>query len=943
MELKKKFKKIGFIFGLKREMKLVSYKNNNIVCVYGYGKASKNATRELIRLGVDIVFNFGFAGSISENLKNGDVVFINQIFNEKKERLSIFKFDRSLLRNLENTIPEELYRIGERKGRNRNQVFADVKNVLNYVEDRRIDYYVFKSSPGYTGYYHTMYDKYFHSKHIDKALQTDEYTDRDIDSYMFRLLNITNKNVDFTAVPQLKDIYNLIFTGDTNVKTIKSTDESLSIALEVIDIIYKNLEAPTLENKDGQEEPGKEGESGEGNDTDGTTTISDEKLQEMLENGQVQGGSGDDTNSQKVELTERQKQMLEKAFIKQKDFINGEPQKTGKLSKKDSKMVKTMEDAGVTMEDAGKDIPKLQAVDLYPPTTLLEGEQATPQLVAVARFSDGTDRDVTDLVWYGSNNDSSVGITSSGNAASGQRGESFVMARYDTITVGVPVVVIPKNLIFQYPESEGNTWVDDLVDTKLKSLRIAPSKVCSDETFLRRVSIDLVGLLPTQEERDAFLADKSPQKRSEYIEHLLGRKEFVDLWVMKWAEILQIRSINNIVDKKGALLYHQWLDRRIASNQPVDQMVRDLVTASGGTFENPPTNYYQAERNTLKLTENVAQAFLGMRIQCAQCHNHPFDRWTMDDYYGFAAFFAQIGRKRADDPRETIIYNSGGGGMKHPVSGQTVAPKYLGGGEAEVTNRDRREAVAEWLGSPENPFFAKRIANLVWTHFLGRGIVHEPDDFRVSNPPVNGPLLDALASHLVKSKWDFRELVREIVNSKTYQRACDTNDTNVLDNSNFSHSAVRRIRAEVLLDILAQVTETKNKFPGLPEGARAVQVADGRTSTYFLTTFGRATREEVCSCAVSMDPSLSQALHLLNGDVGNQRIQQGGVIDRWIKEGRPDTEIIDELFIRCYGRFPQERERVETLVAVHAGVGRKQALEDVFWALLNSPEFIFNH
>ena len=289
---------------------------------------------------------------------------------------------------------------------------------------------------------------------------------------------------------------------------------------------------------------------------------------------------------------------------------------------------------------------------------------------------------------------------------------------------------------------------------------------------------------------------------------------------MKWAEILQIRSINNIVDKKGALLYHQWLDRRIASNQPLNKMVRDLITASGGTFENPPTNYYQAERNTLKLTENVAQAFLGMRIQCAQCHNHPFDRWTMDDYYGFAAFFAQIGRKRADDPRETIVYNSGGGGMKHPVTGQTVAPKYLGGAEAEVTNRDRREAVAEWLVSPENPFFAKRIANLVWTHFFGRGIVHEPDDFRVSNPPVNGPLLNALASHLVKSEWDFRELVREIVNSKTYQRECDTNETNLLDNSNFSHSAVRRIRAEVLLDILAQVTETKNKFPGLPEGAR---------------------------------------------------------------------------------------------------------------------------
>ena len=627
--------------------------------------------------------------------------------------------------------------------------------------------------------------------------------------------------------------------------------------------------------------------------------------------------------------------------------IGAVPHTGGKRFEKDSeladRLIRWIAAGAKDDPNAGKDAPKLQAVDLYPPTTLLEGKQATQQLVAVARFSDGTDRDVTDLVWYGSNNDSSVAITPSGNAASSQRGESFLMARYDTITVGVPVVVIPKDLTFEYPESEGNTWVDDLVDTKLKSLRVAPSNVCDDETFLRRVTIDLVGLLPTEEERNEFLADKAQDKRSEYVERLLSRKEFVDLWVMKWAEILQIRSINNIVDKKGALLYHQWLDRRIASNQPLNKMVRDLITASGGTFENPPTNYYQAERDTLKLTENVAQAFLGMRIQCAQCHNHPFDRWTMDDYYGFAAFFAQIGRKRADDPRETIIYNSGGGGMKHPVSGQTVAPKYLGGGKAEVTNGDRREAVAEWLVSSKNPFFAKRIANLVWTHFFGRGIVHEPDDFRVSNPPVNGPLLDALASHLVKSEWDFRELVREIVNSKTYQRECDTNDTNLLDNSNFSHSAVRRIRAEVLLDILAQVTETKNKFPGLPEGARAVQVADGRTSTYFLTTFGRATREDVCSCAVSMDPSLSQALHLLNGDVGNQRIQQGGVIDRWIKEGRPDTEIIDELFVRCYGRFPQERERVETLVAVQASAGRKQALEDVFWALLNSPEFIFNH
>jgi hypothetical protein len=372
-------------------------------------------------------------------------------------------------------------------------------------------------------------------------------------------------------------------------------------------------------------------------------------------------------------------------------------------------------------------------------------------------------------------------------------------------------------------------------------------------------------------------------------------------------------------------------------------MVRDLIAASGGTFDNPPTNYFQQERDTLKLAENVAQAFLGMRIQCAQCHNHPFDRWTMDDYYGFAAFFKQIARKRSDDPREFIVYDSGAGEMKHPVSGTNVAPKFLGGESPKVAGRDRREALAEWVTTADNPYFSRHVANIAWTHFFGRGIVHEPDDARVSNPPSNGPLLEALGSRLAESGWDFRALVRDIVLSNTYQRSCETNASNGLDDTNFSHAAVRRIRAEVLLDVLAEVTETKNKFPGLPLGARAVQVADGRTTNYFLTTFGRATRDDVCSCAVRMDPSLSQALHLLNGDAVNDRIRQGGVIERSITAGRPDSEILDDLFLRCYGRMPTERERIETVTTLMAAADRKAALEDVFWALLNSPEFIFNH
>jgi hypothetical protein len=372
-------------------------------------------------------------------------------------------------------------------------------------------------------------------------------------------------------------------------------------------------------------------------------------------------------------------------------------------------------------------------------------------------------------------------------------------------------------------------------------------------------------------------------------------------------------------------------------------MVRDLVSASGGTFTNPPTNYFQQERDTLKLSENVAQAFLGMRIQCAQCHNHPFDRWTMDDYYGFAAFFKQIARKRGDDPREFIVYDSGSGDMKHPVTGQAVAPKFLGGEAPKVTDRDRRESLAAWITSPDNPYFARHVANIAWTHFFGRGIVHEPDDARVSNPPSNGPLLAELGRRFAASGWDFRQLVRDIVLSRTYQRSCDTNATNKLDDVNFSHAAVRRIRAEVLLDVLAEVTDTKNKFPGLPLGARAVQVADGRTTNYFLTTFGRATRDDVCSCAIRMDPSLSQALHLLNGDAANDRIKQGGLVARQVGEGKPDSEIIDGLFVRCYGRMPTERERIETVTTVMTAPDRKAALEDVFWALLNSPEFIFNH
>ncbi len=346
----------------------------------------------------------------------------------------------------------------------------------------------------------------------------------------------------------------------------------------------------------------------------------------------------------------------------------------------------------------------------------------------------------------------------------------------------------------------------------------------------------------------------------------------------------------------------------------------------------------------MKVTENVAQVFMGMRIQCSQCHNHPFDRWTMNDYYSFAAFFSQIGRKGTDDPRELVVFNSGGGDVRHPVNGQVMPPKFLGGDKpADVAGKDRRVVMAKWLASPENPYFATNLANQVWGHFFGQGIIHEIDDVRVSNPPSNGPLLNEMGKKFTEYKYDFKKLVRDICNSNTYQRATQANESNASDTRNFARGAIRRIRAETLYDCISAVTQTKDKFPGLPLGSRAVQIADGSVSTYFLSTFGRASRETVCSCEVKLEPTLSQSLHLLNGDTTTQKIMGGGLITKRLAEKQTHEQIIEELYIRCISRKPtpaETKKLIELIAPIH---NKQQTLEDVFWSLLNTREFMFNH
>jgi hypothetical protein len=597
-------------------------------------------------------------------------------------------------------------------------------------------------------------------------------------------------------------------------------------------------------------------------------------------------------------------------------------------------------DAGVPQDPPNQITPV--SVDLYPKLAVLDGKGSTQQMIVRARYSDGSVRDVTSSALFLSNNDTSAKISPDGLVTAGDRGEAFVMARFATFTVGAQFIVLPKGLQFAFPSVPENNYIDALVNAKLRKLRIAPSELCTDEVFLRRAYLDVIGVLPTPEEYQRFMANAAANKREQLVDELLGRKEFAELWVMKWAELLQIRSSNQ-VSYKATLLYYNWLQDKIARNVPVNEWVQELLAASGGTFKNPATNYYQNDPDVLKLSENTAQVFLGMRIQCAQCHNHPFDRWTQDDYYSFAAFFSQIGRKGTDDPREVVVFNSGGGEVTHPVRGVVMKPKFLGGDVPDVTGKDRRAVLAGWLASPSNPYFADNLANRVWSNFFGIGIINEVDDVRVSNPASNPELLHELGKRFTDYKYDFKKLVRDICLSRTYQLSTQANDSNAGDSRNFSHASLRRIKAETFLDCISEATNTKNKFPGLPLGARAVQIADGGVSTYFLTTFGRATRETVCSCEVKLEPTLSQSLHLLNGDTTTQKVQAGNLVGQRLAEKKTPPQIVEELYLRCLSRKPTEKEAARLNTLIFAEADKKKALDDAFWALLNSREFMFNH
>lgn len=572
-------------------------------------------------------------------------------------------------------------------------------------------------------------------------------------------------------------------------------------------------------------------------------------------------------------------------------------------------------------DDTGE-TPVPVGLELLPPKIVFAGGGNSQRTVVLAKYSDGSVRDVTRLALYLTNNDAVTSIDKDGIVKGNNRGGAFVFARFSKFTVGSEVLVLPTDDKFSWPTTPEHNYIDTLVFDKLKKLHMAPSELCSDEAFLRRAYLDLIGLPPSREEYDAFVADKDSQKRAKLIDTLLDRDEFVDIWSMKWGEMLRIRSANNQPqygrDAKAMWSYAAWVHDQMAKNRPLNEFVAELVAGSGSNLKSPPSNLYTStERLTpQKTAEDFAQVFLGTRIQCSQCHNHPFDRWTLDDYYGFASFFAGVNLKRGVEGREVVVYNRNEvNTVDHPVDGRKMKPKFLGGDAPDVEGKDPRQALAAWLTSPDNAAFGQTMANVIWSHFFGRGIVEPVDDVRISNPPSNKELLEELGRKLAGYGFDKKKLIRDICNSRTYQLSAASNATNELDEAYFSHSYVRRLRAEVLLDTISKVTGTEDRFPGSPPGTRATQIYSGNLSTYFLTTFGRAPRESACSCEVNREANLSQALHLVNGDTITQKTAQSRLISTMLAAKKSPTEIIEELYVRALSRKPTADE-LEKLVAI---------------------------
>jgi hypothetical protein len=624
--------------------------------------------------------------------------------------------------------------------------------------------------------------------------------------------------------------------------------------------------------------------------------------------------------------------------------------------------------AGLPVDPAAT--PKLQRIDVTPTQKVLVQPECRVQLHVEASFSDGSRRDVTRLAVY-EPSDASVHVSPAGQAEGRQPGETAILVRYLDQRAVVQLALVagrPPLTGSQLQEAWGGSLpsasdpIDYPVFRKLQSLRMLPSPRCSDGVFLRRAYLDALGVLPTARQAQAFASDPRADKRARLIDQLLERPEFADFWAQKWADLL--RNEEKVLDRKGVEVFHHWIRQAIADDKPLNEFARELVGARGSTYAQPPANFYRALRDPQARAEAVAQVFLGVRLQCARCHNHPFDRWSQDDYHRLSAFFARVQYRIVSNNRrdkldthefdgEQIVWQDRESEIKHPRTGEKLRPCFLGAPTGELApEADRLQALADWIASPDNAFFARTQMNRIWFHLLGRGIVDPDDDFRASNPPVNAPLLEALTRDFAAHGFRLRHAVRTIMNSRTYQLSAAPNDSNRDDETSFSHALVRPLQAEQLLDALGQVTGVAVKFNGYPLGLRAGQLPGVRpfrrrdeapsSGEKFLKLFGKPDRLLSCECERSSDMTLGQAFQLMTGDLVNRLVSApDNRLGTLLAASKSDREIVDELYLSALCRFPGQRELESALALVRTAPDRRKALEDVLWALLNAKEFLF--
>ncbi len=594
---------------------------------------------------------------------------------------------------------------------------------------------------------------------------------------------------------------------------------------------------------------------------------------------------------------------------------------------------------------AGKE-PKLVRVDVEPSRRVIP-RNGTQQLRVTAHYDDGTATDVTRLAQYQSNaaDLAIVGGTGTIEALDGV-GEAAIMARFGGL-VGVSRATIPLTREpANWAEPKSANLIDPLVFRKLRDLGVEPSGPCTDAEFARRSSLDICGILPDPPEVAAFEKDADPDKRSKWVDSLIERPEYADLFAMKWSAILKNKRSLGPPSQAGTFAFHGWIRQSIAENKPYDRFVSEIVASRGEPSVNPAVVWYRQVDTLEARVDDTAQLFLGMRIQCARCHHHPFERWSQDDYYGFASLFTRIGNK-GEDATNPRLYVLAEGKATNPITGEEKAPKPLGGPEmADLgPSVDPRERLADWLRQKDNPYFARALVNRYWKHFMGRGLVEPEDDMRVSNPPSNPELLDALADSFVRSGYDLKALVRLIATSKTYDRSSLPGATNERDRRNFARFYPKRLPAEVLLDALNLVAGVREPFSGLPTAFRATQLPDDGFDSEFLTIFGRPKRESVCECERSSEANLSQTLHLLNSSELQMKLGHGaGRAAKWVADKRADPEKVDELYRAALSRPPTTDEREVCLAHLEkrrAEKKLKQGYEDLIWAVVNSKEFLF--